>query len=206
MRIQQAPAKSRTERKKEENKKRIILTAMELFKRQGFDQTTMEQIAGQADVCKGTLYNYFPVKEAILEEHVKEKFQNEHEERIRKLKKMPDTPTRLVWVLQEIVKGILEQNEIFEKHFIYRVKKISSLKREEKNFDGFRLLVAEIIGMGQETGEIRREVPLNLLVGLIEHAFIQIVQKYYRDPESFDLDETVRVCTDLCINGMRSTR
>lgn len=206
MSTQELPVKSRVERKKEENKKRIIKTAMELFTRQGFDKTTMEQIAEEADICKGTLYNYFPVKEAILEENVKEKFRSKHEERVRKLKRMPDTQTRLVWILQEVIQGILEQNEIFEKHFDYVMKKLSSLKREETVYNGFKLLLAEIIRLGQESGEVRRDVPLDLLVGLMEHAFIRIVQRFYRDPGRFDLAATVELCADLCINGMRNKR
>lgn len=39
---------------------------MRLFDRDGFDAVTMEQIAAEADVAKGTLYNHFPTKEAVL--------------------------------------------------------------------------------------------------------------------------------------------
>lgn len=57
---------SRIERKKEETRKKIISVAMDLFNRQGFDQTTVEQIAEVADVAKGTVFNYFPAKDAIV--------------------------------------------------------------------------------------------------------------------------------------------
>lgn len=54
------------ERKKGEIRSRIIDTAMDLLDKQGFEATTVDQIAEKADVAKSILYNYFPAKEAIL--------------------------------------------------------------------------------------------------------------------------------------------
>jgi AcrR family transcriptional regulator len=45
---------------------------MDLFRKQGFESTTADQIAEEADVSKGTLYNYFPSKEAILQGYVQQ--------------------------------------------------------------------------------------------------------------------------------------
>src|SRR6185369_17555226 len=44
----------------------IASIASRLFERDGFDAVTMELIATEADVAKGTLYNHFPTKEAVL--------------------------------------------------------------------------------------------------------------------------------------------
>jgi AcrR family transcriptional regulator len=40
--------------------------ASTLFERHGYEAVTMEQIAAEADVARGTLYNHFAVKEAVL--------------------------------------------------------------------------------------------------------------------------------------------
>jgi AcrR family transcriptional regulator len=40
--------------------------ALELFLRDGFDETTMEQIAERAEVGTTTLYRYFPTKDQLL--------------------------------------------------------------------------------------------------------------------------------------------
>lgn len=52
--------------KRERTRDRIALVGIHLFQTQGFEATTMEQIASAADVVRGTLYNHFPVKEAIV--------------------------------------------------------------------------------------------------------------------------------------------
>src|SRR5262249_39712120 len=57
---------SRRERKKDETRERIARAAMALFAEKGFDATTVDEISVRADVAKGTFFNYFPRKEAVL--------------------------------------------------------------------------------------------------------------------------------------------
>jgi len=52
--------------KRQRTRDRIAQAGIALFQAQGFDATTMEQVAAAADVVRGTLYNHFPVKEAIV--------------------------------------------------------------------------------------------------------------------------------------------
>jgi AcrR family transcriptional regulator len=56
----------RRERRKEETRSQIFQAAMRLFERKGVFDTTVEEITDSADVAKGTFFNYFPSKEAIL--------------------------------------------------------------------------------------------------------------------------------------------
>ncbi len=62
----------RRERKKRETRRRIVETATRLFSERGFDAPTVDEIAAAADVAKGTIYNYFDSKEAILFEFLYE--------------------------------------------------------------------------------------------------------------------------------------
>ena len=57
---------SRRERKKQETRDRILSVAREMLESRGFEATALEQIAEAADVSKGTFYNYFPNKDALL--------------------------------------------------------------------------------------------------------------------------------------------
>jgi AcrR family transcriptional regulator len=56
----------RRARKLQQTTDHIGAAAWELFETHGFDAVTMEAIAEAADVAKGTLYKYFPVKEALI--------------------------------------------------------------------------------------------------------------------------------------------
>jgi AcrR family transcriptional regulator len=57
---------TRRERKKGETKGRIAEVALELFRRQGVDATTVEEICEKADIAKGTFFNYYARKEAVF--------------------------------------------------------------------------------------------------------------------------------------------
>jgi AcrR family transcriptional regulator len=47
-------------------RQKILEAARRLFAQNGFDATTTREIAIAADIATGTLFNYFPTKEAVL--------------------------------------------------------------------------------------------------------------------------------------------
>jgi AcrR family transcriptional regulator len=53
--------------KGEQTRELIFDTALELFRKNGFDATTMQDVAVRANVAKGAAYYYFPSKEAIIQ-------------------------------------------------------------------------------------------------------------------------------------------
>lgn len=57
---------SRKEREHAARRQEIMKAARELFSRQGYHDTTLEDIAVHAEFGKGTIYNYFPSKEDLF--------------------------------------------------------------------------------------------------------------------------------------------
>src|SRR5690349_23402912 len=55
-----------TSEEKNATRRRIIDAAVELFRTRGFDATTTRDIAREAGIAAGTLFNYFDTKEAIV--------------------------------------------------------------------------------------------------------------------------------------------
>ncbi len=194
-------AQNRTERKKDETRQKIVGVALDLFKAHGFDAVTMEQIAADADFAKGTLYNYFPVKEAILDEYIRQSFSRQADERIARIRVLKDTPERMSAILTELIEGIRRQPELFEKYFSYRIRQMVTLKQDESQASGFSNLEREIIRLGQESGEIRQDLPPSLLLALFEFAFIEVAQLYYTNPAGFNAGTVVAQCVDLFMNG-----
>lgn len=57
---------SRRERKREQTKLGLINAAFDLFVKNGYDQTTIDEIVAEADMAKVTFYYYFRSKEEII--------------------------------------------------------------------------------------------------------------------------------------------
>jgi AcrR family transcriptional regulator len=54
------------ERKKAKTRAAIRRHALQLFRKQGYERTTVEQIADAAEVSPATFYRYFPTKEDVV--------------------------------------------------------------------------------------------------------------------------------------------
>ena len=52
------------ERKKQRTRRALAGAALRLFTEKGYDATTLEEVADQADVSKSTFFRFFPAKEA----------------------------------------------------------------------------------------------------------------------------------------------
>lgn len=61
---QQNPGKR--ESGKHERRERLYQAAVSLFREQGYEETTVDQITRRAGLAKGTFFNYFATKDAVL--------------------------------------------------------------------------------------------------------------------------------------------
>lgn len=60
------PAGGRRETGKLERRDRLYEAALSLFREQGYERTTVDQITRRAGLAKGTFFNYFPTKDSVL--------------------------------------------------------------------------------------------------------------------------------------------
>jgi len=202
---------SRTERKKEETRKRIIAVAMDLFNKQGFDQTTVEQIAEEADINKGTIYNHFPAKEAIICAYVQRIIKEQRPETLSQAMQLPDTRSRLVSVLYKAVDWfhVKSNRDIFEKYYTFRAQKVFQVFRDFRDGDlsessGFRDVLAPIIETGKEAGEIRRDMDSMILAAHLETMYSNWAVLWVALPELFLIDDGIEMIMDLFLNGVKN--
>ncbi|WP_369716324.1 TetR/AcrR family transcriptional regulator [Leptotrichia sp. HSP-536] len=70
--------------KKNQKRKKILDKAWELFKKNGYEETKVEDITSELGISKGSFYTYFKTKDEVLYE-ILEKVKKQNMERINKI-------------------------------------------------------------------------------------------------------------------------
>lgn len=192
---------SRRDRKKLATRVTIIEVAMSLFKQQGFHETSMEQIADQSDISKATLYKYFEVKEAIIAAYWQEEIKNSKDELQQIISGNSDTRSRLETAFRVYMQHIMQSRELYEIYIGYRMAHIAKPHINEKLRSGVAENAAAIIKVGQESGEIRTDIPLKVMVANMELLSMMQSMGWLRYPEQFSLDDSSRMFAELFLNG-----
>lgn len=199
MEARDIPAEGRVERKKKETQQKIIKAAMDLFQSQGFNNTTMEQIAEEADIARKTLYNHFPVKEAIVDDYVRSSSKEFTQQALATLPDFPDTRSRLLNTLDRVYKQVEINQELIGISLGYRFKNMSQGAGYESG--GTNSLLAEIIKLGQEAGEIRQDISAKLLVKQLDFLRGFIVMEWLNDSSKIELSKEIANMVDLFLEG-----
>ncbi len=162
---------NRRERHSMELRERLFRAALTLFAKQGFAETTVEDITNAADVGKGTFFNYFPSKEHILLAFA--------EMQLEQLRLAVEEARHASTPLLEFVRSLLVRMTAEPAHNpeIMRVFLLAFLGNSEVR-QGMRDLHVHVLDLhtqmvriGQERGEIRNDLP----AAEIALAFLQAV-------------------------------
>lgn len=195
------PPENRTEIKKQQTRENIIRVAVDLFQRQGFDSTTMDQIAAEADIARKTLYNHFSVKEAIVDDFVRELSTELAGTSRKKLKQLPDTRSRLLAALDTAYRWVETNPEFTAICLGYRMKNMWRKAGGPTSETGTQEIMTEILQQGQQTGEIRQDVPVKILVFQLDMLRGSVVMDWLANADKFDLRKEIARIVDLFLYG-----
>jgi AcrR family transcriptional regulator len=149
----------RRERRSAETRERLFRSALDLFARKGFTETTVEDITEAADVGKGTFFNYFPSKDHILlafGEMQLAKLQSAVEEARRSGEPMPQFLRSLgVRMTQEPIRNPGVVRTLLQAYLSSTPVREAMLDLQKR----VHALHTEIVQLGQERGEIRKDLP-----------------------------------------------
>ena len=154
---------SRRERKKQETRQRLLECAWQLFQEGGYDDTTVEDITEAADVAKGTFFNYFPTKEALLDELALWRIDllGSH------VLAADDVPEGAVARIKRMVRAMAAEfspdRELPQHLLIARIS--APIKHESAHRLGS--IMHDLVQQGQDSGEIRADIDAGLIARLL---------------------------------------
>ena len=156
-------------------KGRIIQAAWQLFYRQGYDDTTVEEIIEASGTSRGSFYHYFEGKDALLSS-VSYLFDEKYEELLGSMDPDMDAFEKLMYLNRELFAMI--ENSI-SLDLLARLYSSQLITRGDKHLlDHNRVyykVLRQIVLQGQERGQLRRDVTVNEMVrvyALCERALI----------------------------------
>lgn len=192
---------SRRERKKEETKERILKVAFELFRKHGFEATTVEQICDRADVAKGTFFNYFPHKEAVFS-YLSESWVAEAEEKVGEMLEHGALTWKDVRDAFIAFAEFYEQDRDLAKHMAQEWARCmydpsDALSRR------WETLGVDVVRQLQARGQLRRDIDPVQAHRILSDVYHDTIVMWLAAPEPpFALQEEIRKRLTLVVEGL----
>ncbi len=192
-------SKQQNEAIRSRSRRKILDAAFELISRNGYESTSVSQIAHKANVSKGLIYNYFNSKEDVLQSLVISAF----EEVDRTLEKMVQAGEKkdilrymFIWFFEELRtrselwKLITELSLKTEKYpFIHELLK--------QKYEEYIILMSDLLGeMNKDHPEYEARILAAILDGIGFH--------YLIGKDAYPLDEMESFLIDKYFNNKKA--
>ena len=168
MEVMEAPM-GRREKRKQELQARIEEAAYELFKRNGIEETSIEQICVKADVARRTFYGHFPNKHALMGRMGISRLYSQSEPMLRELMtNHQSTRARLQAMIDYIESNFATYEDIDRQLFLMAPLAFAQDKEQQRiigmsAIEGFK----QLFTAGLEAGDVRTEFSAEILATMV---------------------------------------
>src|ERR1700730_17591454 len=153
------PKPSRRQRSKADKMRRILAAGEKLFSKQGFDGTTVQQIADEADVAVGTLFLYISDKSELLLRLFHNAMDRELEPAVRRMKSNRKFLPAVRRFLEDLIASYEKDRElakVFCREFLFHKGEVRA--ELDKQASEILRALAEVIAVAQKRGDIDKGV------------------------------------------------
>ena len=198
---------SRRLRKRALTANHLAATAFRLFETHGYDAVAMEQIAEEADVAKATLYNYFPVKEALIAHRFREDIAAGMVERAAALTACESFETRMQFLLRESAAWHTARKAYLPQYLRYLTSQArygDETPRAAAADSGSREILTRMFAAAQDSGEVDTRQTAAQIAWSFEYLLFGAVAAWLTD-SSLDLTTRFLAAFDLAMRGMATS-
>ncbi len=188
----------------------IVNAARKRFAHYGLNKVTMEEIAGDVEMGKASLYYYFPTKESVFEAVVKVE-QNQFIYEIENIIKQKGTARqKFIEYVQKRLKYFQELLNLGTLNVYSFMDAKSLFKQLFKNFELHEAeLIKKIIDEGKDTGEFKKNLDnntaiafLHMLQGLRLRTLPKIKGQRTDKKTVKELRQEMMLVTEIFLNGI----
>ncbi len=182
---------------------RILEAAIKVFAEQGFFQSTISQIAKEAQVADGTIYLYFKNKEDILVQF----FSYKTKQVFERFREGVDSQGSAIEKLRSLIRRHLEEfQQDRNMAVVYQSETHRTSRRAEPQIREmskmYMDIVSEIVEQGQQEGSMRKELYLGLVRRFIIGAVDEVINTWLHAEKDYDLTSMADPLVDLFVRGI----
>ncbi len=168
------------EQKKQQTRQAIMQAAVKLFSEKGFEKTSIEELAREAGIGKGTIYSYFQTKTDILHAFCEDELDCLHQELTGNADKEIPILQQMVAIYMSEFKLITENRE-FGRLFMQQTAfpRDVDLERHLANEDNYFKLLFPLLEKAQERGELRSDLELLYITGHFYGLYLLLVSAWF---------------------------
>lgn len=203
--LSRMPEPTRRQRKRQEKLDHIARSAHRLFEKHGYDTVTMEQIAADADVAKGTLYSHFPVKEAVLAHWIHLQLEQDLDRLLPRWQAGGSFKRGMRQLLEASAAWHEEHRTYLLPYLRYRFLGIGQPTMDENDAraDLVRAFMT-LIEVGQHSGELRDTQPAARLALFFHFLYLAALLRWLTTAEA-ELSDEFAAALDLFLKGSTPT-
>jgi AcrR family transcriptional regulator len=192
------------EYQKKRRRERIFQAAMALFRQRGFQETTASDIAKAAHVSRGTFFNYFPYKEAVLLEYGALLLAGLREEVKGRLARGEDPLAILRFIFQEVARYTEAEKDLVLP-LLYELLNPDPI-RAKAAFEALPLgdLIAQVLRSLKEKDLVRKDLSLERMGRTLADLYFLTVLRWAAYTPERDLKEELQKTLDLALLGILS--
>lgn len=191
----QSPRKTGDERWKD-----LLEVSARMFAERGYAATSLQHIADELGMLKGSLYYYIKTKDDLLYEVIR----GVYWEGVANFRRIMTGPGDAVERLDRAIQGhvrYLIANITATTVFLHEFEQLSSGRQEELSALGYTEQLRDLIRAGQAEGSIRPELDASLAALAVLGA-TNWIYRWYRDPGSSGPDAIGSQFADMFIAGL----
>lgn len=181
----------------------IMDAGLAVFRRKGYDDAMMSEIAELAGVVEGTIYRYFENKRDLLVKIVERWYEGLLVEEDQLLAGIRGTANRLRYLIRQHLVTIRDEPMLSRLMFMelrpdpgYRGTRIYQLNRD------YTHRVIEVIQQAGAAGELRSDVPLALIRDLIFGGIEHYTWAFLRGERPLEVDDAADAIAELLYRGL----
>jgi AcrR family transcriptional regulator len=192
----------RRARKRQSILERVASLAGDLFQRDGYESVTMEQIAQVADIARGTLYNHFPTKEAVLASWIHQELARDLQGFALGITAHAEFAAGVPPLLDLSAQWCTAHRELLPPYLKFCFAGIQASTTDD-GADGLVALYTQMIRNSQQVGKIRADLGAAHLATLFHHLYLGALMRWLALP-NLELRREFALAIDVFLQG--STR